>query len=82
MGIAELITAKQFVVDDKGNKTAVLLDLDVWEQIVSTLLTLEEDEQLWDEVFADSQDMLAELADEAIAEHRAGYSTPLDPDQL
>ena len=82
MSVSDLITAKQFVVDDKGNRTAVLLELEVWEQIVSTLLTLEDDEQLWDEAFADSQDMLAELADEAIAEHRAGYSTPLDPNQL
>jgi hypothetical protein len=31
----------------------------------------------WSELFAQSQDMLATLAEAALAEHRAGKSTPL-----
>ena len=36
-------------------------------------------ERRWDDAFANSQDMLAQLADEALAEHRAGKTLPLDP---
>jgi hypothetical protein len=39
-------------------------------------------EQRWNELFARSQDMLAKMADEALAEHRAGKTLPLDPDAL
>jgi hypothetical protein len=39
-------------------------------------------EQRWNELFARSQDMLAKMADEALAEHRAGKTLPLDPDML
>jgi len=37
-----------------------------------------EDEKRWDEAFAGSQDKLAAMADEAIAEHRAGKTRPMD----
>jgi hypothetical protein len=37
-----------------------------------------EDEKRWDEAFAGSQDMLAAMAEEAIAEHRAGKTRPMD----
>jgi hypothetical protein len=36
----------------------------------------------WEELFAGSHDVLAELADEALAEHRAGRTEKLDPDKL
>ena len=39
-------------------------------------------EQRWSELFAHSQDMLAKMADEALAELRAGKTRPLDPDEL
>lgn len=39
-------------------------------------------ERRWMDAFAASQDLLAELADEALAEHRAGKTQPLDPDTL
>jgi len=39
-------------------------------------------EQRWQELFARSQDLLAKMADEALAEHRAGITEPLDPDAL
>ncbi|NDJ76971.1 MAG: hypothetical protein GYB65_12010 [Chloroflexi bacterium] len=35
-------------------------------------------EQRWMDAFSASHDMLAELADEALAEHRAGRTQPLD----
>jgi len=40
------------------------------------------DEQDWQERFAGSQDVLARLAEEALAEHRAGLTEELDPDRL
>lgn len=39
-------------------------------------------ERRWDEHFAGSHDLLAELADKALAEHRAGRTEKLDPDKL
>jgi hypothetical protein len=39
-------------------------------------------ERRWDELFAGSHDLLAELADDALAEHRAGRTEKLDPDKL
>jgi hypothetical protein len=39
------------------------------------------DEQ-WDKAFTDSTDKLAALADEALAEHRAGKTRLLEPEQL
>ena len=39
-------------------------------------------EQRWNELFARSQDMLARMADDALAEHKAGKTLPLDPDTL
>ena len=34
-------------------------------------------EKKWSELFAQSQDLLANLAEQALAEHRAGKTTPL-----
>lgn len=39
-------------------------------------------EQHWNERFAQSQVMLAKMADEALAEHIAGQTLSLDPDML
>ena len=39
-------------------------------------------EKQWTEAFVRSADMLAQLAEEAVNEHRSGKSQPLDPDQL
>ncbi len=39
-------------------------------------------ERRWDESFARSADQLSLLADEALAEHRAGRSQILDPDRM
>lgn len=49
------------------------------EQDILAAILLEElaSEQKWGELFAKSQDKLAELAEEALAEHRAGKTKPL-----
>jgi hypothetical protein len=36
----------------------------------------------WNDLFVRSQDVLAKMADDALAEHRAGRTLPLDPDTL
>ncbi len=52
------------------------------DEIAAWLLAELEAEARWDELFADSQDLLAQLADEALAEHRAGRTKVLDPERL
>ena len=49
------------------------------EQDALAAILLEElaSEKKWSELFAQSQDVLAKLAEEALAEHRAGKSMPL-----
>jgi hypothetical protein len=39
-------------------------------------------ERLWEELFARSHELLADLADEALAEHRAGRTEKLNPEKL
>ena len=56
------------------------------EQEQDTLAALILDEiasdRRWEKSFVDSQDVLAQLAEEALNEHRAGRTQPLDPDRL
>lgn len=53
------------------------------QNIVAQWLLLElASEKRWDEAFAASEDLLSELADEALAEHRQGKTKLLDPDKL
>jgi hypothetical protein len=46
------------------------------------LLNEIQSEREWDRAFARSQDLLARLANEALAEHRRGQTDELDPDKL
>jgi CRISPR/Cas system-associated protein Csm6 len=39
-------------------------------------------EQRWNTTFARSEDLLSQLADEALAEHKAGKTKRLEPDSL
>jgi hypothetical protein len=39
-------------------------------------------EERWQELFDQSQDLLAKMGEEALAEHRAGKTKPLDADAL
>lgn len=52
------------------------------DAIAATILAEIEDEQQWAEAFAKSPQTLAELAREALAEHRSGRTLPLDPDRM
>jgi hypothetical protein len=54
------------------------------EQDALAAVILEElaSERRWDQAFADSADLLARLADQALAEHRAGKTQVLDPERL
>lgn len=54
------------------------------EQNAIAALILDElgDEARWDEAFTRAPDALAKLADEALAEDRAGKTLALDPDGL
>ncbi|HYU33312.1 MAG TPA: hypothetical protein VEW48_14230 [Thermoanaerobaculia bacterium] len=52
------------------------------DSLAALLLSEIDSERQWDEAFASSQDLLSRLAEEALAEHRAGLTQDLDPDQL
>jgi len=41
-----------------------------------------EADRKWDTAFADSEDILEQLADEALEEHRRDKTRPLDPNDL
>ena len=61
-----------------------LSGLPATEQDAIAALILEEleDEAKWQQAFDHSADALARLAAEALAEHRAGRTRPLDPETL
>jgi ferritin-like protein len=63
------------------DETAKLPD-DEQDALAQAVLAELVSERRWDELFAGSTDVLSELAEEALAEHRAGRTKPLDPDRL
>ncbi len=48
------------------------------DELAAWLLAEMEDEARWDKSFAESQDALAKLADEALEEFRHGETRPLE----
>lgn len=52
------------------------------DALAALLLGEIESDRRWDEAFAGSQGLLSRLADETLAEHRAGLSQVLDPGRL
>jgi len=52
------------------------------DAIAAFILEELEDEARWDRAFSQSQDMLAKLAAEALAEDQAGKTQELDPETL
>ena len=58
------------------------LPSDEQNAIAAMILGELEDDQRWDESFACSSDLLANLAAEAMAEYRAGKTQELDPEAL
>jgi hypothetical protein len=61
---------------------AVKLPKKEQDRLAKWLLAELESERRWDEAFARSPDHLAELADEALKEHRKGRTKPLNPEHL
>jgi hypothetical protein len=55
---------------------------DEQDRVATWLLDELTDEARWAQKFAASQDLLADLANEAIADHAEGHTRPLDPDKL
>ncbi len=51
---------------------------DQQDELAAWLLAEMEDEARWDKSFAESQDALAKLADEALEEHRRGETRPFE----
>ncbi len=52
------------------------------DAIAAAILAEVEDERRWAESFARSHDLLEKLAQEALEEHRAGSTLPLDPNRM
>ncbi len=52
------------------------------DTIATIILEELEEERKWERAFADSQDMLAKLAAEAMTEYQAGKTQELDPETL
>jgi len=52
------------------------------DAIAAQILEKLEDEEKWDTAFAQSQDLLALLAAQAMEEDRSGNTEALDPDKL
>jgi hypothetical protein len=56
---------------------------EVEQNVMARWLLLElASEKRWEKAFAESEDLLAILADEAVAEHRQGKTKLLDADKL
>ena len=67
---------------EKAFGEAAKLPDDEQDALAQAVLAELASERRWDELFAGSTDVLSELAEEALAEHRAGRTKPLDPDRL
>ena len=46
MTVAEILEKVKFVINPSGKKSAVMVDLDVWEQIITMLEDLEDAEEI------------------------------------
>jgi hypothetical protein len=61
---------------------AAQLPPDEQEALAALLLDEIASERLWDQAFAQSQNQLGKLADEALTEFQEGRTVPLDEEQL
>jgi hypothetical protein len=66
----------------EGNAQLKTLPIDKQDAIATLILEELEEDRQWDESFARSPDLLAQLAAEAMAEYRAGKTQELDPETL
>jgi hypothetical protein len=62
-------------------EAATLPDTDQ-DMLVRLLLEEIDSERRWDDLFGGSQDVLERMAAEALTEHAAGHTTPLDPERI
>ena len=46
MTVAEILNSVKFVVDPNGQQSAVVVDMEVWEQIVTLLEDIEDAEEV------------------------------------
>jgi cell division inhibitor SulA len=67
---------------ERAFKEAAKLPKKEQDTLARALLDELSSEQRWDELFTGSQDLLEQLADEALETHRAGRTKELDPDKL
>ena len=67
---------------EKAFAEAVKLPKREQDKLAKWLLAELESERRWDQAFASSADQLAQLAEEALKEHRKGRTKPLNPEQL
>jgi hypothetical protein len=67
---------------EKAFAQAVKLPKREQDKLAKWLLAELESERRWDEAFGRSADRLAQLADDALKEHRKGHTKPLDSDRL
>jgi hypothetical protein len=70
------------LLEDAITRLRQMPDEEQQDAIAQIVLDEIESERRWDELFATSPEKLRKLADDAWAEHEAGGSEELDPDQL
>lgn len=69
------------LLEEAFRKATALPDAEQ-DALAEAILADLEDERKSTEAFTNSQDVLAELAEEARVDHRAGRTTPLDPQRM
>ena len=67
---------------EKAFAEAAKLPAEEQDALATAVLSEIDSERHWDRLFAASEDMLSELAEEALTEHRTGRTKPLNPDRL
>ncbi len=67
---------------EKAFKEVARLPEEEQDTFASWILEEIASEQRWEKAFAKSENVLAKLADEALAEHQEGKTSALDPDSL
>ena len=65
---------------EKAFEAAARLSEHDQDELAAAILEELAADEHWDAALAGSQPVLERLADEALAEHRAGRTEPLDPD--
>jgi hypothetical protein len=67
---------------EKAFEAASRLPAREQDEVTAAILEELDADERWEAAFARPQDALGRLADEALEEHRAGRTEPLDPDAL